>query len=204
MSADVAGEETLEGIGAALHGTIEFDNMAFDSITAFRTHDYFSVTDTDRTPVAWSTDGDPEDQEQFSQEFRLTSTKGDRLDWIAGLYFFSQHTDNTSFVELESDLLAWVGLPSGAPLHAEARGIVETDSYAVFGQGIYRFNDNLDLTVGPAGKPRQEVGILQSDGREFPRSYRAAWSVWFRCSWIRRTGLSRLAMSPCRIAGMTM
>ena len=164
MSADVAGEETLEGMGVALHGTIEFDNMVFDTITAFRTHDYFSVTDTDRTPIAWSTDGDPEDQEQFSQEFRLTSTKGDRFDWIAGLYFFSQDTDNTSFVELETHLLAWVGLPSVSPLHAEARGIVETDSYAVFGQGIYRFNDNLDLTVGlRLSHDRKSVSYSQMD-----------------------------------------
>ena len=164
MSANFEGRETLDGFGAALHGTMEFNELVFNSITAYRTHDYYSATDTDRTPIAWATDGDPEDQEQFSQEFRLTSSKGDRFDWIAGLYFFSQDTDNTSFATVEVDLVGWIGIPLNSALYAEARGIVETDSYAAFGQGIFRFSDKAAITVGlRVSRDEKSVTYRQDD-----------------------------------------
>ena len=64
------------------------------------------------SPVDWVGDGDPETQSQWTQELRLTSTAAGRFDWIAGLYYFHQDFDNSSYVEFYDDFNGIVlGLP---------------------------------------------------------------------------------------------
>ena len=147
MSQNEQNRETLEGFGFKAAGVISYQNFDLTSITAYREHEYFSFVDTDRTAIDWAGDGDPEDQKQFSQELRFTSTNGEKFDWILGLFLFTQETESSAYARLYPDLTAWIGLPPTA-LNADASGSVDADSAAIFGQGVFHLSDAWELTVG--------------------------------------------------------
>lgn len=143
---------------------VRFANFDLTTITAYREHEYFIETDTDVTPIRWAYDGDPEDQWQFSQELRLTSTGDGRFDWIAGLYWFHQDTDNLSYARLGQDLLAFIGFPPGPDLYARGNGRIEADSYAAYGHGTWHLSDRLDAIVGlRVNHDRKAIKYEQTD-----------------------------------------
>ncbi len=156
--------EQLDAWGVSLHGVAEFDSFDLTSISAYRGHDYFQEIDTDSTPILWTYDGDPETQWQVSQELRLTSTTQGKFDWIAGLYYFHQTTDNQSFVRLGRDILAFLELPTSPDLFASGNGKVKADSYAAYGQGTYHLTDKLDAIVGlRVSHDKKSIDYVQTD-----------------------------------------
>lgn len=156
--------ERLNAWGIALNGVIGFESFDLTSITAYREHEYFIEVDTDTTPILWAYDGDPEDQWQFSQELRLTSTTNGSFDWIAGLYYFHQYTDNQSFVRLGRDILDFLGFPSDVDLFARGNGKVKANSYAAYAQGTYHLNDKLDAIVGlRVSHDKKSINYEQTD-----------------------------------------
>jgi iron complex outermembrane receptor protein len=149
VNANTRGIEELDGWGSAVTAEIAFDSFLLTSVSGYREHDYFNRGDTDMSPVNWVGDGDPENQHQFSQELRFTSTTAGLADWIGGLYYFHQNFDNSSYVEFYDDFNGIVlGLPPGLVLFDEARGKVATDSYAAFAHSTFHLTDQLELSVG--------------------------------------------------------
>lgn len=57
------------------------------SVTGWAQYDYHEILDSDRTRVESLSVDFSEDFEQWSQELRLASPLGDRLEYIAGVYF---------------------------------------------------------------------------------------------------------------------
>ena len=96
----------------------------------------------------------------FSQEIRLASPSGDKLEWLAGGYYeksnFSRGDNGQTPTFIVGDAGPFVPLP--APLSAFTVGQVgdkgflnskESSNYgAVFGQATYHFTDQLALTGG--------------------------------------------------------
>jgi iron complex outermembrane receptor protein len=85
------------------------------------------------------------DQDQTSQEFQFQYDAGGRLNMVLGLYYFGE--DN------KSDQIAWANdfLTLGALPLTFKRTVndkLNTDSYAVFGQGTWKFTDRFTGTVG--------------------------------------------------------
>jgi iron complex outermembrane receptor protein len=80
---------------------------------------------------------------QFSQELRLSGT-GDRLNWVAGGYFFSERIKSQQFIDYFVDFYN-PGDPRPGVKYNGAQG---TDAYAAFGQVEYEFIDRLTLTLG--------------------------------------------------------
>lgn len=81
-------------------------------------------------------------QHKFTEELRLASRPGQRLDWIAGAYY----TRETS--RLTSD---YSGLYAAAGLDLTGSGVRVAATYreaAVFGTLTYHFTPDLDLAVG--------------------------------------------------------
>lgn len=78
---------------------------------------------------------------QFSQEIRLQSPRGEDFTYVAGLYYFDQDGKSDRSVLLGADS----GL-SGLALRAQSR--VDTRSFAAFVSGTYRFTDALSVTAG--------------------------------------------------------
>jgi iron complex outermembrane receptor protein len=148
---DLRSEETLEGSGAALRASIDLsDNLQLVSVSSYRTHEYFNIGDTDMSPLRWAYDGDPEEVWRASEEIRLSSDGNEHFDWLLGFYYFRQHTANDSFISFGTDFsLVLTGDPDLLDgLRVGSNGVLETESYAVFGSGTVKFADNFDVTVG--------------------------------------------------------
>lgn len=84
--------------------------------------------------TGWKTD-----QTGWSNELRITSRPGGRLNWLAGLYWSSRKAD-WGWLETylgDSSQPAW-----------DTRGDFSTDTQAVFGQVSYDFNERWGVTGG--------------------------------------------------------
>jgi iron complex outermembrane recepter protein len=130
---------------AGLSGEINWKTSAgtLTSLTAYRGSKWFNLADNDFTALDMLASGITEKQNQVSQEFRFTSKATDRFDYILGAYYFHQHLDTDSQAIIGPDLGVY---PTVTP--ADIFAVVDTDSYAVFAHGNYRFNDQLSLTAG--------------------------------------------------------
>jgi len=115
------------------------------SITAYRTAESRRTNDTDAGPLAVVDSASRSKQKQFSQELRLSGEIGDRLNYIVGLYYFRQTTDNFSS--------STFGAIPNVPGFLRGRtgntfGAIDTDSMAIFGSVDWKLADRLTLTAG--------------------------------------------------------
>jgi len=148
---DQSGKETLEAWGASLTWVETLASTEFRSITGYRTHDYFSIFDTDFSPNKFINDGSPEEFEQFSQEFRWSSSADAGFSWIAGLYYYHGDSLDQNFITFQQDFLTYlIGLPPGSTpdLKSQANGHQKADSYAAYGHIDWPLAERLELAVG--------------------------------------------------------
>ncbi len=144
------GKTDREIYGVSGNLTVEFDDVLFTSITAFREQDYFFFDDlTGRYLAAGGQslmNDASENSKQITQEFRLQNLSNGPFEWTAGLYLFNEDIER---------LEAWDSSKSyelqGQP-NMTSRGVWdaanETKSYAVFGEGSYRLSDHWSVTLG--------------------------------------------------------
>ena len=112
------------------------DKLKVKSISSLRGFEGDFEGDQDGSPIRVSYLIDIYQHEQFSQELQLLGTSfADRLDWIIGGYYFEEDGKNINPVRFSQ-----VYLQSG--------GHYDADSWAVFAQGTWHFNEQLDLTFG--------------------------------------------------------
>jgi iron complex outermembrane receptor protein len=115
------------------------------SITAYRTAVSRRTNDTDVGPLPVVDSSSQSSQKQFSQEIRLSGGIGDSLNYIMGLYYFRQTTDNFS--------ASTFGAIPNVPGFLRGRtgntfGSIDTDSMAIFGSVDWKVADRLTLTAG--------------------------------------------------------
>jgi outer membrane receptor protein involved in Fe transport len=155
--------------------TVDWDLEAFTltSITGYRSFESHDKEDADYSDSDILNVEQTADQSAWSQELRVHS-EGDRLSYVAGLYYFTQDLDNVSTTELAEDTNAvfshsfvWFpGTNNQFPLEAipsfpypeveifppnsGAKNSMqqEHEAYAVFGQADYDLTDTLMLTAG--------------------------------------------------------
>ena len=112
------------------------EKLQVKSISSMRGFEGDFEGDQDGSPIRVSYLIDIYQHEQFSQELQLLGTSfADRLDWIVGGYYFEEDGKNINPVRFSQ-----VYLQSG--------GHYDADSWAVFAQGTWHFNEQLDLTFG--------------------------------------------------------
>ena len=91
----------------------------------------------------------PEWEHQVSEELRLVSPRYEHFDFVTGLYYFKLK-DADNFVLTLGPGVASLGPPfgeyAGYPIHSLAA--TDTDSYAAFATGNYRFGGGFELTAG--------------------------------------------------------
>lgn len=139
--------------------TVKWDlgEHTLTSLTGYAEYDYADLQDGDRSPAEGTLPEFAENYEQFTQEFRLTSSLGERYDYIAGLFFMDK--------EQETDYLVHFNVP--VPFLGATRGTYTKDeatTYAVFGQFTTHLTDQWDVTVG--GRYTYEEKEATSD--QFP------------------------------------
>ena len=115
------------------------DNMKLKSITGWRGIKWDIGTDLDGMPSSMQEVTDEQKQTQISQEFQLTGKAfNDRLDYVAGLYYFTENGYVHDFVPFNTAYL-WI---------YDYRNNVHTDSYAAYTHLDFRVTDKIGLTFG--------------------------------------------------------
>jgi len=167
MSRDLENETTT------LTARIEYDfeRVRLTSVTGYIDNDYEQAGEGDASvaPAFWV--GRDSDMNAFSQEFRLSSLDGGSLNWMVGMIYSDDETEETDIsTHLETDpyLALWdalgileFGLPGdiGDILANGPSGVSvgnfedvdrgsETKSYAVFGDVTWDFADGWTAAAG--------------------------------------------------------
>jgi iron complex outermembrane receptor protein len=151
---DVEGQEDVDVFGASLFGRLDLDGVTLTSITAYEEVDRSTLEDTDASPNDVLTAVYIDEPRQWSQELRIQSTDGERLDWILGAFYFHDDLDTDSSYDLLRALrVPTDDNPTGFD-PANSIGLLRypftqtTESVAVFGQTDFRLGETLTLTTG--------------------------------------------------------
>lgn len=110
MALNVLPRSTNEDSGISLQVDYEFDNVTLTSISAFRAFDTTDFIDADFSAADIVTDTNIAAQQSFSQELRFAGSIGERVQYVAGLYYFEQDLDNASTLNLGIHTDAFFGL----------------------------------------------------------------------------------------------
>lgn len=116
------------------------------SITAYRALKSTQLADIDAAPVDIFNHSDGGvDSNQFTQELRLTSPAGERLEYVTGLYYYE--TKNSGFATQYGNFYGRFGVPV---VIAGGRRDQTNDvrSYAAFGHATFSITDTLKLIGG--------------------------------------------------------
>jgi len=123
------------------------------SVTAWRRLYFRPRNDSDLTPYSIFRAGYDVDVDQYSQELRLASPTGDKLDYQVGVYLLKQDVRSNYRTILQKDASAFL-LGATVPslvlngVEFDQVGKAETKSAALFGQATYRLTDKASLTAG--------------------------------------------------------
>lgn len=115
---------------------------ALTSITAWRQFDWHNVADNDFSVLNMLSSGIDEDQSEWSQEFRYVSDASGPFQYVVGAYYSDQSLDTASVATVGPDLGIYPDEVQGV-----IRADLTTESFALYGQGSYDFNDLWNLTV---------------------------------------------------------
>ncbi len=123
------------------------------SISAWRRLYYRPNNDSDYTPYPIFRAGYDVDVDQYSQELRLASPTGGKVDWQTGIYLLKQEVRSNyrfQFLSKASAYFISPTLPSAIlnGVEADQIGTADTKSAAIFGQGTWHVSDKADLTGG--------------------------------------------------------
>jgi len=108
--------------------------LTLKSITAWRDLDAEFGRDGDHSPARISQFEDYLEQTQFTQELQLSGS-GERLQWVAGLYYFREDGDNVNILDFTVS-------------NFRSGGRFDNEAWAVFAHATYDLTDRLHLTVG--------------------------------------------------------
>lgn len=140
----------------------DFGPVTLTSVTGWRTLEFRPTLDADLLPLdIFLNAGVDEDQRQFSQEFRIASNGHNLIDYVAGVYYFSQQLDDKLFTKYGPDAALWILGPAPGSaaasiggqaalngLFVDSTARANTKSYAAFGQLTWRATEFFNVTAG--------------------------------------------------------
>jgi len=155
--------ETRDIFGVNLNIDYALDNgHSFRSITAYRDTEMVHHNDTDASAIDFLFIDYTDEYEQTTQEFQWISPDDRAFKYVAGLYYYNQ--DSTTIRDAQTGNAGWLfGAFKGGG--AFNHGEVETDSYAIFLNGSYDFNNTWRLGFGFRYSDETKDVIYHLDGR---------------------------------------
>jgi iron complex outermembrane receptor protein len=125
----------------------DFSNYRFTSLTGWSDYDNDRLIDSDFLSVDYLTTSYESDYDQFSQEFRIASPGGEKLDYILGLYYLDSTLDYTGLTDVS---FPWPELPSPVPLDSTSLLSYEQDTevWSLFGQATINLGNAWRITLG--------------------------------------------------------
>ncbi len=132
------------------------DTVTITSITGYSQFDFHFNLDADFSDLEFIGTQNGEEFKQLSQEFRITGSAGEKIDYIAGVYLHTQDLKSTLWLNLD---FAALGIPSAIPLPGQSISLPSqlatyteftqtADSAAVFGQATWNITESLSATLG--------------------------------------------------------
>jgi iron complex outermembrane receptor protein len=152
------GKQTLEYTRAAWDNKWDIGSLTLSSLTGFYTHDVrVTPVDADMLDVPLMTFVEPQTNDSFSQEFRLSGATA-AIDWFVGASYSREKLEFTTDLNYDEEILVSLLLPEETICQDEP-GICQvvsetpsgkntTDSYAVFGDATWQMSDAFALTAG--------------------------------------------------------
>jgi|GEM_PF-1890792 len=124
------------------------DGFEASSITAFRQANQTSASDVDFSSLNLINFPNVERSNQhISQEFRLTSPKGQPLTYLLGAYFFQKKVEETSASVINPQLAAIGGGGIFAQFSPSGNDITNRNA-ALFGEATWQLSSKFSLTAG--------------------------------------------------------
>jgi iron complex outermembrane receptor protein len=151
VSSNADGGTDQDQYGAVLKLNWQLGKLTFTSITGFESWDGKTLLDSDYTPLEISRSYTDARSRQWSQEFRLASSREDRWNWIVGAHYFDESTDSISAAARLPDGQVPQQVPVGAAAAQFFNSTTfdhDTKSFAVFGSNTYNFTERLLGTLG--------------------------------------------------------
>jgi iron complex outermembrane recepter protein len=149
--------------GAALTADYELGGgQTITSISGVRRTRTSWVLDGDATALDFYTENLNDQQDLLSQELRLASASGSKLDYVLGLYYYDEDADAT-------DPIPFTALYPGGPFLVYYNTRVNTEDYAAFAHLDWHLTDALTLYGGM--RYTDETKELESERRVLPFSY---------------------------------
>ncbi len=119
------------------------DSMQFVSLSDYKQFEKLLFIDVDSAPVNQLANYAGVDAETFTQEFRLSGSSDSRR-WVTGFYYLYVDTDADNGLKVVQN-----GVASGnGSIDVGVDGLLETNSYSLFGQLETDLSDTLMLTTG--------------------------------------------------------
>ncbi len=139
--------------GLSNQADFKIGDHSLTSISAWRRLYFRPYNDSDNSPFPIFRAGYDVDVDQFSQELRLASPTGGRLDWQTGVYLLKQRVRSAYRMQLQAKATAFFlspSLPSAIldGVGSDQLGTADTASAAVFGQGTWHLSERAALTAG--------------------------------------------------------
>ncbi|MBK6740788.1 MAG: TonB-dependent receptor [Haliea sp.] len=137
VNLDSPTKNKVQSYGHALEANWERSGYTLTSISAYRDWKEDFHGDTDFGPVAlYGLDqGKNTEQDQYSQELRLTSPGDQNFSYVAGLYYFQQSVDRQEYRAILGNT-------------TDATFSTDNTNYAAFGEATYRITDTVRLVAG--------------------------------------------------------
>lgn len=159
---DNEGRTKLWNIGGSMHVDADFGAVALTSITAYEKTVRHHREDADGAPQNMLNTQFFDDNRQFSQELRLSSTGDDSLRWMLGLFYSHEDTkihNRYDFFRGYRNLVESFGFPGGfdpdganpsgyTPFLVDQSLTQKSNSYAGFANVGYDLTDKIELTLG--------------------------------------------------------
>jgi iron complex outermembrane receptor protein len=152
VDAPIRAKQELGGV--TLIGDYETGFGTFTSVSAWRWWDWQPANDRDYTKLdILRQSANPVQQDQYSQELRLASPGGERIDYTIGAYAFYQKLNGQNVTEWGRDASLWLlgaavprNLIDGYITTSDAVSTIE--SYAGFAQATWNVTDAFKITPG--------------------------------------------------------
>jgi outer membrane receptor protein involved in Fe transport len=188
--------DTVKDGGFSLQVDVDFEGFSFTSITALRKNDSTFKNDVDFTSLDILTETNGTYIDTFTQEFRLTSTGDNKLDWMVGAFIFDESVDtgdvltygdsvrpffdvltaNPALGPLDPFLATLEGLfptLNSGDIFSEGSIVAtdftqENDAYSLFVSLDYHLTDDFTATLGVSyTKDEKEITISQVNTDKF-------------------------------------
>ncbi len=132
-------------------------------ITGYSAYEYIDGCDCDWLPLQFIARDDDQEFDQWSQEIRIASPTGGFFEYLAGAYYENNTVEFDRRVTIDTNMGGLVeqvlgvnslfnsltgGLYTANQLARNHAFELDTESWAVFGQGTFHLRDDLRLTLG--------------------------------------------------------